>query len=161
MSDLPPSTNPPDVPLDDNAIEPAQGIPTESKLFLGLGGFSLVLSIIYYVTTAASDEGVEWAGVAALAGGAAFSIFFGLFLRSSLRGIQADVEEAERAAEAGSTDTDEVLYLPETSIWPIGIGVGATLTLAGVALGYWVMIPGVALFAHSVIGFARQSRDRT
>jgi hypothetical protein len=161
MSDLPPSTNQPDVPLDEDRIEPEQGLPTESKLFLFLGGFSLLLAVIYYVTTAASDEGVEWAGVAALVGGAAFSIFFGLFLRSSLRGIQADVEESERAAEAGSTDTDEVLYLPETSIWPIGIGVGAALSLGGVALGYWVMNPGVALFAHSVIGFARQSRDRT
>jgi hypothetical protein len=161
VSDLPPTTNQPDVPLDDDRIEPERGLPTESKLFLGLGAFSLLLAVVYYVTTAASDEGVEWAGVAALLGGAAFSIFFGLFLRSSLRGIQADVEDAERAAEAGSTDPDEVLYLPETSIWPIGVGVGAALTLGGVALGYWVMIPGVALFAHSVIGFARQSRDRT
>ena len=161
MSDLPPTTNQRDVPLDDDRIEPEHGLPTESKLFLGLGSFSLLLAVVYYVTTAASDEGVEWAGVAALVGGAAFSIFFGLFLRSSLRGIQADVEDAERAAEAGSTDPDEVLYLPETSIWPIGIGVGAALALGGVALGYWIMIPGVALFAHSVIGFARQSRDRT
>jgi len=161
VSDLPPSTNQPDVPLDEDRIEPEHGLPTESKLFLFLGGFSLLLAVIYYVTTAASDEGVEWAGVAALVGGAAFSIFFGLFLRSSLRDIQAEVEESERAAEAGSTDSDEVLYLPETSIWPIGIGVGAALSLGGVALGYWVMIPGVALFAHSVIGFARQSRDRT
>jgi hypothetical protein len=161
VSDLPPSTNPPDVPLDDDAIEPATGLPTESKLFLGLGGFSLLLAVVYYVTTAASSEGAEWAGVAALLAGAAFSIFFGLFLRSSLRGIQADVEDAERAAEAGSTDVDEVLYLPETSIWPIGIGVGATLLAAGIPLGYWVMIPGAALFLHSLIGFARQSRDRT
>lgn len=161
MSDVPPSTNAPDVPVDTDAIEPAHGLPTESKLFLGLGGFSLLLGIVYYVTTTASDEGTEWAGVAALIGGAAFSLFFGLFLRSTLRDIQSDVEDAERAAEAGSTDTDEVLYLPETSIWPIGVGVGATLALAGVALGYWVMIPGVALFAHSLIGFARQSRDRT
>jgi hypothetical protein len=161
VSDLPPSTGVPDVPLDDDAIEPEHGLPTESKLFLGLGSFSLLLAVVYYVTTARSAEGAEWAGVAALLGGAAFSIFFGLFLRSSLRGIQADVSDAERAADAGSTDPDEVLYLPETSIWPIGIGVGAALALGGVALGYWVMIPGVALFAHSVIGFARQSRDRS
>lgn len=161
MSDQPRSTDRPDVALDEDRIEPEHGLPTESKLFLGLGSFSLLLAIIYSITTTASVEGTEWAGVAALLGGAAFSIFFGLFLRSSLRGIQADVEESERAAEAGSTDTDEVLYLPETSIWPIGIGVGAALSLGGVALGYWVMIPGVALFAHSVIGFARQSRDRT
>ena len=161
MSDLPPSTNQADVSLDDNRIEPEHGLPTESKLFLGIGSFALVLCAIYYATTTWSDEGTEWAGVAGLAAAASFSIFFGLFLRSALRGIQADVEASERAAEAGSTDTDEVLYLPGTSIWPIGIGVGATLTLAGIPLGYWVMIPGAALFAHSIIGFARQSRDRT
>jgi len=161
VSDLPPSTNQADTPLDDERIEPAHGLPTESKFFLGLGAFSSLLCIVYFVTTTRSSEGTEWAGVAGLFAAAAFALFFGTFLRSALRGIQSDVEESERAAEAGSTDTDEVLYLPETSIWPIGIGVGATLTLAGVALGYWVMIPGVALFAHSVIGFARQSRDRT
>ena len=160
MSDLPPSTNQADVPLDYDRVEPEHGLPTESKLFLGIGSFALLLCVVYFVTTTWSDEGTEWAGVAGLAA-AAFSLFFGLFLRSALRGIQSDVEASERAAEAGSTDPDEVLYLPETSVWPIGIGVGASLTLAGIPLGYWVMIPGVALFAHSVIGFARQSRDRT
>jgi hypothetical protein len=34
------------------------------------------------------------------------------------------------------------------------------LTLAGIAIGWWVLLPGAALLAHSLIGFATQSRDR-
>jgi hypothetical protein len=45
-------------------------------------------------------------------------------------------------------------------VWPLGIGVGAGLTFAGLGFGWWVMLPGIALLLHSAIGFARQSRER-
>ena len=143
----------------DTAVEPDTGIPTEAKLFFGLGTFSLILAVIYYVTTGASEQGVEYAGVLALIGGGAFSLFFGTFLLLTVRRIQADTEAMEEEAAAGATT--DVLFLPTESIWPIGIGVGLSLVLAGVPLGLWVMIPGLALLVHSLIGFARQSRTRS
>lgn len=143
----------------DSAVEPPDGLPTEATLFFGLGAFSWVLALIYYIATAASEQGAEYAGVLALVGGGVFSIFFGTFLLLTVRRIQADVEVMEEEAAAGIHDN--ALYLPTESIWPIGIGVGLSLVLAGIPLGVWVLLPGVALLVHSAIGFARQSKTRS
>lgn len=159
MSDLTPTGTDPDESGTD-VIEPATGLPTEARLFFGFGAFSLLLGIIYLVTTSRSSDGTEWAGVAALFFASGFALFFATFLAISLRRVQQNVIELEANEERGATDPRRVLYLPDTSIWPIGIAVGTSLTLAGVALGFWVMIPGIALLLHSVIGFAHQSRDR-
>ena len=112
-------------------------------------------------TRAFGTTGTEYSGAAILLFASGFSFTFGIFLARSLRRVQVDVEELEANELEGSTDPDEILYLPTASVWPIGIGVGASLTLGGIALGLWVMIPGIVLLAHSVIGFAIQSRDRS
>jgi hypothetical protein len=141
------------------ALEPRRGIPTEATLFLGIAVFSFVLGAIYAYTTWRSGE-IEWAGVAALAAGGAFAGFFGVFLLLSLRRIQDDFEALEDAHAEGDEIADDVLFLPTQSIWPIGLGLGATLIGAGVPLGFWVLIPGLAVFGYSLIGFAHQSRVR-
>jgi hypothetical protein len=142
--------------------ETPTGVPVEAKLFLLFGAFSLLLAVVYFFTTRAyAVDGTEYSGAGVLLFASAFSFTFGIFLARSLRKVQIDVEEYEANEIRGSTDPDETLYLPTASIWPIGIGVGASLTLGGIALGLWVMIPGIVLLAHSVIGFAIQSRDRS
>jgi cytochrome c oxidase subunit IV len=157
-------------PPDDLApIEPVRGWPTESKIFLTLAIFALVIDIIYVIVSLAGGspgepaiDRIEWAGAVALLAAAAFSGFMAFYLGRSLRRVQIDVEEVEELVESGelADDAPDALYLPETSIWPLGIGVGAGLTFAGLAFGWWVMLPGIALLLHSAIGFARQSRDR-
>jgi len=71
-----------------------------------------------------------------------------LLLDSPLRKIQADVELGERERDAaGPEATDDPdaggLYLPETSIWPLAIGVGTAMTLLGIPLKWWFFLPGV------------------
>ena len=100
----------------DSAVEPPTGLPTEATLFYGLGAFSLLLALIYFLATAASEQGAEYAGVLALIGGGVFSIFFGTFLLLTVRRIQADVEYME--AEAAEGIHDDAMYLPSESIWP-------------------------------------------
>ncbi|MBI2704140.1 MAG: cytochrome c oxidase subunit 4 [Actinobacteria bacterium] len=141
-------------------IEPATGIPTESKVFYALGTFAVVIDIIYVL--ASIPGGIEWSGTVSLAATAVFSLFFGYFLQRSIRRVQADVEDVEARVESGelAEDAPEALYLPETSIWPLGIGVGAGLTFAGLGFGWWFALPGVAILVHSAIGFAHQSRER-
>ena len=160
MSDLPPAGSDDDVALDERRTEPDHGPTTESGLFFLFGGFSFLLAVIYLVWTSRTPGGIEWAGGIALLFASGFALFFGVFLLLSLRKVQETVIDFEANEEAGVEDTDELLYLPVTSLWPVGIGVGACLTVAGVALGFWVMIPGIALFVQSVVGFAHQSRDR-
>ena len=129
------------------------GLPTETWLFGSLGAFYLLLAIIYAATA------YEWAGVALLTFGALFSFIAATYFAFDLRDVQHDVEELEEAAATGPP-THEGLYLPHASVWPIGVGLGAALTLAGIAIGWWVLLPGAALLIHSLIGFAAQSRDR-
>lgn len=142
-------------------VEPAgHGLPTEAKVFLALGVFALVIDVIYVITSI--PGGIEWAGTVGLAACAVFSLYFAYFLHRSLRRVQADVEEMEERVEAGEIEEDDpaALYLPETSIWPLGIGLGTGLTFAGLGFGWWFMLPGIALLLHSAIGFAHQSRER-
>lgn len=137
-----------------------QGTPTEAIVFFVIGAFSLLIGVIYLVWTSTTPTGTELAGGAVLFGAGVFSTSIGTFLLRSARQVQADVARAEVAAEGGSTDPDLVLYLPESSIWPFVIGVGLSLVLAGIPLGFWVLIPGVALLLQGLVGFMHQSRDR-
>jgi hypothetical protein len=143
-----------------DAVEPRGGLPTESKVFLFLGGFSFFLAVVYGVWSSTSPTGIEYAGLIGLLASTLFGVFFGLFLAKDLRQVQADVESAEADAAAGVHDPVNGLYLPETSIWPVGIGVGAALVCAGLGFGWWFILPGLALLVHSLIGFASQSRHR-
>jgi hypothetical protein len=134
-------------------VEPLHGLPTESKLFASIGVFYLAIGIVYAFTA------YEWAGVVLLLLGGAFALTIAAYLAWQVRGVQQQAEDAEWG-QADRPPTHEGLYLPHTSIWPLGMGIGAALVLAGVAIGWWVWLPGGALLAHSVIGFAAQSRDR-
>jgi hypothetical protein len=136
------------------AVEPRRGLPTETWLFGSLGAFYLLIAIVYAIAA------YEWAGVALLGFGALFSFIAATYFAWDLRDVQSDTEAAEAAAAAGPP-THEGLYLPHESVWPIGIGLGTALTLAGIAIGWWVLLPGAALLVHSLIGFATQSRDRS
>jgi hypothetical protein len=144
----------------DPATEPRRGAPTESTLFFGLAGFTALIGAIYAVTTTTAGE-FEPAGTFSLFGVSVFATFFGAFLLVTLRRIQGDFEALEEAHTAGDGAADEVLYLPTQSVWPLGMGVGLSLFLAGVPLGLWVMIPGIALFVQSLIGFVHQTRTRS
>lgn len=136
-------------------VEPPKGWTDEAKVFLGFTAFYVVIGGIY-----AATSGGEWAGVALLLFAGVFSATAGLwFLR--LRPIQHDVEEIEVEVPPGEVgDPEGQLYLPLTSLWPLGMGLGAALTLSGIVIGWPLLLPGGALFAYSIIGLAHQSRER-
>jgi len=139
-------------------LEPDHGLPTESKIFVVTGAFALVLAVVYGLTS-----GPEPAGTVALAAAGVFGLALAVFFARTLRHVQHDVvvaEAADEEAAAADVETDAGLYLPETSIWPFFLGLGAALTFAGLAFGLWFIVPGVAVLVHAVIGFASQSRDR-
>jgi hypothetical protein len=144
----------------DPGVEPRTGVPTEATVFFGIGAFLLLLGAIYAATTGYAG-GIEFAGTLALLGGAVFALFFATFLLVTVRRVQGDFEALEQAHAAGDPAADDVLYLPSESPWPLGLGVGLSLILAGVPLGVWVLLPGIALFGYSLIGFAHQSRYRS
>jgi hypothetical protein len=74
--------------------------------------------------------------------------------------------EAREAAESALADDEvpieepSVQYLPHSSIWPLELGAGMTLTLCGFAMGSWVLVPGLVVTIHASIGWLMQSRRR-
>jgi Cytochrome c oxidase subunit IV len=145
---------------DTPATEPRRGLPTESTLFFSLAGFTAFIGAVYAGATAMTGR-FEPAGTFALFGVSAFGAYFGTFLLRTVRRIQGDVEALEEAHAAGDPAADETWYLPTHSPWPLGLAIGLSLILTGVAAGLWIMIPGIALFGHCLIGFARQTRTRS
>ena len=62
--------------------------------------------------------------------------------------------------DPGPSSSDSEEYLPQSSVWPFGIGFGVFLAFNGLILGLPWTLPGVVLVATSVGGFVRQSRYR-
>jgi Cytochrome c oxidase subunit IV len=154
---------PPEIP-DAEAIEPRRGLTTETVIFTLMGIAFVLAGVIYAIFDPYGDVGGVSGEVLFVAGGA-FSFITAGYFWVALRTVQADVETSEREREvAGPEAADDPdaggLYLPETSIWPLCIGVGTALTLVGIPLKWWFLLPGIALLGYGVVGFAHQSRTR-
>jgi uncharacterized membrane protein len=121
------------------------GMRVEARMYLVIAAFLVVVFAIYLLAS------YEWAGTVLLLVGAVMGVFMGGYLERQSR-VRTD-PAAVGPAEGGD-------YLPHASIWPFGLGVGALLMANGLALGLWAVLPGAALTAGSVWGFARQSQLR-
>ena len=120
----------------------------EARIFLGIGAFVFVLCVLYALTSgeeAGATMLLLTAGLGALAGG--YLLF-----------------QARRAPDparvGGNRQVPEEAYLPHASVWPLGVGAGCVVMANGLALGAWALVPGALLTAASVLGYARQSRQR-
>ncbi|MCB0976914.1 MAG: cytochrome c oxidase subunit 4 [Acidimicrobiales bacterium] len=114
------------------------------KVFAGIAGILAALTIAYLPSE-------EAAGIVMLAVATLLAVVCGVFLwRAAARIDEGPGEEEETGVE----------FLPTSSPWPFGIGLGATLVLNGLLIGTWFLVPGVALLGVSIAGFARQSRHR-
>ena len=123
---------------------------TTGRVFLALGAFLVVVSVIYGVTSG------EEAGTAMLALAGALALLIGEYLRRGAVGG----EPVDTTGGSGAATVPEGAYLPHESIWPFWLGVGALVVFNGLALGLWGLIPGGIITAVAVWGFARQSRRR-
>ena len=116
------------------------------QLFLGVAAFIALLAAVYWFVS------YEDAGTTMLALSCGLALLFGSWLYLQDR----------RSAHAPETEEDAPgEYLPASSVWPLGVGVGAALTLNGLILGWGYAVPGAALLALAVAGFVAQSRRRT
>src|SRR5262245_8028738 len=50
-------------------------------------------------------------------------------------------------AAAAANEAHAEAYLPHASIWPLAIGLGAAGVGVGMAIGLWVLIPGLGIMA--------------
>ena len=123
----------------------------EIVLYTALSVFLIAGGIIYGV----------WSREAA---GTVLLVLVGCFA-GIVAGYLAFQDRLERtmaaSAPGGATEADDDQYLPHSSIWPFEMGVGMATSLAGIALGWAILVPGVLILAHSIVGWIGQSRRRT
>ena len=122
------------------------GMRIEARMYLVIAAFLAVAFFVYLLAS------YEWAGTVLLLVGAVIGVFMGGYLERQAR-LRTDSAAVEQP-DGGD-------YLPHASIWPFGLGLGALLMANGLALGLWAVLPGAALMAGSVVGFARQSKLRS
>jgi len=109
--------------------------------------------------------GVIYGLVSQEAAGTVLLVGVGLFA-GIVAGYLAFQDRLERTMARASSEEEEAAaleddqYLPHSSIWPFEMGVGLATTLAGVVLGWAVLVPGVLILAHSIVGWIGQSRRR-
>ena len=111
-------------------------------MFAGISVFMAVIGIVYWFAS------YEPAGTVMLGLAAALAGLCGLYLR-------VEFSRPDTAAEH-----DEEQYLPHSSVWPFGIGLGALLAANGAIVGFAFAIPGIVLLVLAVVGFVAQSRQR-
>ena len=121
-----------------------EGLSVQWRMFAAIAAFIGLIALVYWYAS------YEHAGTTLLALAAGLALVCGAYLFIQDRGRPGQPAHA----------ADEELYLPHASIWPFGLGVGALLMANGLALGLWAVLPGAALMAGSIWGFARQSKRR-
>ncbi|MCU1498587.1 MAG: cytochrome oxidase subunit [Acidimicrobiales bacterium] len=117
------------------------------RIFLSIGFFALFLAVLYGITSQ------EYAGTSMLVVSALLGLWIGVFLWRTARRV-------ERTIPSEPDRVTGLTYLPEASVWPLGIGLGLALALNGLLIGTWFLIPGATVLAVSIAGFAFQSRWR-
>ena len=125
-----------------------KALPHETHVFGGIGIGLVAIGILYTVTDG------EPAGIVLLFGSSVLSLTYAVYLARHVESVQESILEME---EGRISDTQ---YLPHQSLWPVGIGTGGVLLLAGVAVGTWVLVAGALLLARSVVGFVSEGRAR-
>jgi hypothetical protein len=123
---------------------------SETRMFAIIGVLTLIMCAIY---TATADEA---SGKVLLGLVAVFSLVMAGFLAVRDRhGGHSLFEESEPEG-----DEPPRTWFPEASLWPFTIAGGTALILAGLALGLWVLLPGVFLLGQGLWSFTMESRRR-
>ncbi len=133
------------------ASTPKRRFHTEVVLYTALSLFLIVGGVIY---GALSDE----------AAGTVLLILVGVFA-AIVAGYLAFQDRLERTTARAVTveepEPEDDQFLPHSSIWPFEMGVGMATTLTGLVLGWAILVPGLVLLAHSIVGWIGQSRRRS
>lgn len=112
------------------------------RTYVGLGALIALMAALYWFTS------YENAGTAMLGLAACLAVFIGGYL----------VLAARRTTTEAGDETEP--YLPHASVWPFLVGVAALVTLNGVAIGLWALVPGAIALTGALVGYAGQSRRR-
>jgi hypothetical protein len=112
------------------------GRPAETRFFLFVGGFGLVLGAIYWFLT------YEVAGSMLLLGFGLGGLLVGVALLVERRHAVGRAVEAAGDADANPFQ-DERGRLPDETLAPLALGLGIALALTAVVFGPWLVVAGL------------------
>jgi uncharacterized membrane protein YfcA len=136
-------------------VAPRARFHVEVAVFVALAVFLVSGGVLYGLL---SDEAAGTV-LLILTGGFAGIVAGYLAFQDRLARTAAGARRVEREiAEEGAGE--EEAYLPHASIWPFEMGAGLAATLSGVVLGWAILVPGLVLLVHSILGWIGQSRRR-
>jgi hypothetical protein len=119
--------------------------PAEARFFLFVGGFGLVLGVIYWFVS------YELAGTVLLGGFGVGAGILGLRMRverpAGRRGGRRDVEPEEGPGGGETPFRDDSGRLPEETLAPLALGLGIALALTAVVFGPWLLVAGIVPLA--------------
>jgi hypothetical protein len=123
------------------------------RIFVGVAVFMALIAVLYWLVS------YEDAGTVMLALSCGLALLVGawLFLQDHRRPRPPVHVEAE---PGGYVDAEAAPYLPEASIWPFGMGLGALAALNGLIVGWAYAVPGAVLLLLATAGLVSQGRRR-
>ncbi|WP_024288037.1 cytochrome c oxidase subunit 4 [Cellulomonas sp. KRMCY2] len=119
----------------------------ESRLFLFLAPFFLVIGIVY-----ALWSGGEAVGTGALLLTAGLVGMIGFYLSMVARRIDARPED-DQLGEIEHGAGEQGVYSP-WSWWPLILAAGAAISFASLAIGWWLLAIGAVVGVIGLIGWA-------
>ncbi|MEY2449517.1 MAG: hypothetical protein QOH79_2993 [Acidimicrobiaceae bacterium] len=115
----------------------------QARIFLGIAAFMAVIGTVYWFAS------YEPAGTTMLGLSSALAALCGIYLW-----VQSE------HGDTVPVGSGEEHYLPHSSVWPFGMGVGALLAVNGMVVGFGYAIPGVVVLMIAIVGLISQSRRR-
>ncbi len=125
----------------------------ERLIFLGSALFLLAGAIGYAVLTG-ERVGTVMLGL----GGGAWLLLWGYL---TMVGRHTGERPEDRDTGTFAEGAGPVGWFPHSSIWPLVLGLGATLVGMGLVYGPWFAILGGLLVFTGVVGLAIESQSRT
>lgn len=119
----------------------------ETLLWVSVTAYYAVLAVIYALVGGTSE------GVVILVGAAAFG---GLVAGWSWQWMRRNPARSSDV-DGGVDDDPEIGIFPTSSLRPLGVAVGITATIVGVAVGSWMVAAGLALLSSQVALIVRDT----
>jgi hypothetical protein len=123
---------------------------TEFRVFAVIGGFLVLITIVYAALTAGLNGSVERVGTVALALSCLLCAMIGGFFWLVSRRIAPRPEDRDADIAEGAGD---VGFFSPHSYWPLGVGLGAATAALGIAVWQlWLAGAGLAVVIATAAG---------
>ena len=125
---------------------------TEALVFIGVATFMGLIGVIYWVASS------EPAGTTMLGACMGLAVIPGGFLAYHSGRMRALDPQDDPDADIRD-GSGPVGAFAGSSVWPVVLAAGATMSAVGLIFGAWAVVPGLVLMVTGFLGAALESRS--